>query len=85
MTASRKFTFARDRAHTHVEFCTVKATLANITDGAVLLSNEALTAPVWVPRQALDAASRALIYRSARGQEVELRVELKLALSKELV
>lgn len=85
MTGRRQFHYAREHAHMHVEYALVKAILANITDGAVLLSNDALTIPVWVPRQALDAMSRALIYRSVKEQEIELRVELKLALSKGLV
>ena len=84
-TRRRQFSPFNEHAFSPTEYALVKATLANITDGAVLLSNDSMTAPVWVPRQALDAASRALIYRSVRGQEVELRVELKLALQKELV
>lgn len=86
MTARRRqFSPFNEHAHSPTEYALVKAPLANITDGAVLLSNAAVTAAVWVPRAALDASSRALIYRSAREQEVELRVELKMALSKGLV
>lgn len=67
------------------EHATVKATLANWTDGAVLLTSDKIVVPVWVPRRALDPASQALIFRTGRGAEIEIRVSLKLALDKGLV
>lgn len=81
----RQFSPFSEHAYSPVEYATVKATVANLTDAAVLLSNDAVPMAVWVPRQALDGASRALLYRTTRGQEVELRIELKMALSKGLV
>lgn len=73
-----------EHARRHIEYATVKATLANWTDGAILLSGEHLPMETWLPRQALAPASQALIYRSARGSEIEIQVELKMALSKGL-
>lgn len=74
----------RENARGFKEYTRVKATLAQITDGAVLLAVEDKV-PAWVPRGALDAASRALIHRSAKGSEVVLAVEVPMALAKNIV
>lgn len=74
----------RENSHSFKEYAHVKATLAQVTDGAVLLAVEDKI-PAWIPRTALDASSRALIYRSAKGAEVELAVEVPMALAKGIV
>ena len=74
-----------EQARRNVEYATVKGLLANFTDGAILVSTEKLTIPAWVPRQALEPASRAMIYRKVRGDEIEVQVELKMAQEKGLL
>lgn len=73
-----------DHAKRETEYATVKATIVNLTQYAVLLRNEKCGA-AWVPKFALDPVSRALLHRSKREDEVELQVELDLALKKSLV
>lgn len=73
-----------DHARREVEYATVKATIVNFTEFAVLLSNEK-SGSAWVPKFTLDPASRAILHRKHRGDEVELQIELELALKKNLV
>lgn len=77
--------FHREGTRSETEFAMVKATLANITDGAVLLVSENITPAQWVPRFRLDPVSRSLIYRSHKGDDVTLRVELQFALERKIV
>lgn len=73
-----------DHSKRTVDYALVKATIVNFTEYAVLLSNEK-TAAAWVPKFALDTVSRAMLTKKSRGDQVELQVELDLALKKSLV
>lgn len=76
----------REGAHAPKEFATVKATLAKRSDkGALLLTNEKLTVPVWVPPHALDSRGKIAAARAALKSEIEIGVELNMALSKGLI
>lgn len=75
----------RENARPAIEYARVKARLANWTDGAVLLVNDKAPAPMWVPRRRLAPVSQALVYRHARGDEIEIEIELTTALEKRLV
>ena len=73
----------RENAQAHTEYATVAGTLAQKTDKAILLTSAELHA--WVPLHQLDAASRVKIYRTERGADVSIQVELKFALAEKLV
>lgn len=76
----------RENARRNVEYATVKATLANVSEkGAVLITNDKVTIPVWIPPQALDSRGRIAAARAPRNSEIEIGIELELALSKGLV
>jgi hypothetical protein len=75
----------RERAHRQVEYAIVKATLANRTDHALLLTNENVAAPVWVPRHNLDSRGKVAADRAPLKSEITVGVELNTALEKGLV
>lgn len=77
--------YRRDHAPRHIEYVTVKATMANWTDAAILITSEKLTTPAWVPRTALEPTCRAVAWRTLRGGNVELQIEIKMAESKGLI
>lgn len=86
-TTRRPFRSApgRENAHRQVEYAVVKATLANRTDKAVLLSREDLVAAVWVPNFRMEISSRIAAARSVLKTEVSLSIELPFALENKLV
>lgn len=76
----------RENAHQHKEYATVRAVLANRSDkGALLLTNDKLVVPVWVPPQALDSRGKIAAARAPLKSEVEIGVELNMAIAKGLV
>lgn len=75
----------RESAHRNVEYATFKAILAQRTDGAVLLARDDLVSPVWVPRRALDITGKLAVEKAPLKSEIEIGVELKLAIEKGLV
>lgn len=76
----------RENSISNKEFATVKATLANRSEkGALLLTNEKLTVPVWVPPHALDSRGKIAAARAPLKSEIEIGVELNMALQKGLI
>lgn len=73
-----------DRIRQH-EYVTVPATLKARTDKAALLDTEDLEMPAWVPIQALHFASKKDVASAAIGDEIEVRVEERMARQKGLV
>lgn len=75
----------RESARRDVEYATVRATLANRTDKAVLLSRDDLLQAVWVPKSKLEIGSRVQAEKAVMKTEVSLRIELDFALAQHLV
>lgn len=75
----------QDHARPHVEYATVKATLAQRTESAILLSRDDLPMAVWVPLYALETYSKIQVLKAALKTEIELRIELHMAQVKGLV
>ena len=75
----------RESARRTVEYATVKATLANRTDKAVLLSREDLVQAVWVPNFRMEISSRIRAERAVLKTDVSLSIELAFALENRLV
>lgn len=84
---SRAFhsTPGRESAPRNVEYATVKAILAQRTDLAILLARDDLAAPVWVPKRALSAHGRITAEKALLKTDIEVGVDLRLALEKGLV
>lgn len=75
----------REHARSEPEYASVKGTLAQRTDLAILISRDDLNAPVWVPKRALAIHSRAPVEKAPLKSEIEIRVELSFALKNKLV
>jgi hypothetical protein len=75
----------RENAGAPKEYAQVKGTVAQVTDGAVLFTNEKVTPAVWVPLWSLDLGGKLAAAKAHRGSEIEMGVELKIALAKGLV
>lgn len=76
----RAFHSGREHAHSEPEYATVKATLAQRTDKAILLAREDLVHPVWVPLRAINFRGRATAAAAPLKSDIELGVELGFAL-----
>lgn len=74
----------RESARSQAEYATVKGILAQRTEGAILLVPTDKPAQ-WVPLQALNTSGRVAVHRASLNSEIEIGVELKLALKKHLV
>lgn len=70
----------REHAHSEPEYATVKATLAQRTDKAILLAREDLIHPVWVPLRAINFRGRAIAAAAPFKSDIEIGVELQFAL-----
>ena len=77
--------YFRDVPRPQKEYATVTAILANRTDGAVLLDNDAWPELVWVPRGALYAVSNLAVDRARIKDKIALQIELKTAQAKKIV
>jgi hypothetical protein len=75
----------RENARGFTEYAMVRAIVAQVTERALLLTNESVTVPVWVPRSRLQSGSRAMTMGAIRGQEIAVQVELQFALDQRLV
>lgn len=75
----------RENARPVTEYAQVKATLANRTDLAILVSHPDLVQAVWVPKKALDIGGKLQADNAPLKSEIEIGVELKLALEKGLI
>lgn len=75
----------RENAHSQKEYALVRATIVQRTDDAILLTNENTITAVWVPKYALNVAGRVAEARAPLKSEIEIGVQLNMALSKGLV
>lgn len=86
-TAQKPRTFrqppGRENARWQTEYASITGIVAQKTDKAILLTSETLHA--WIPLFRLDAASSVKIYRTLKGSEITVRVELDFALKEKLV
>ena len=84
---SRPFRSApgRENARDHKEYTLVRAMLVQRTDTAILITNDKTVVAIWVPKYALNVAGRVAEARAPLKSEIEIGVELNMALAKGLV
>lgn len=75
----------RENAHRHKEYTLVRAEMVQRTDTAILITNEKTVVAVWIPKYALNVAGRVAEARAPLKSEIEIGVELNMALAKGLV
>lgn len=75
----------REHAAPRTEYATVKGTLAQRTDAAILFDRDDLVQAVWIPRYALDIAGKLAAENAPLKSTIEIGVELQMAMQKGLV
>lgn len=75
----------RENARTNTEYATVKVTLIQRTDGAILVDRDDVFQAVWIPRSRLDMAGKLAAENAPLKSTIEIGVELDMALQKGLV
>jgi hypothetical protein len=75
----------RENARAYKEYASVIVRLLQRTDAGLLVDRDDLFSPVWIPKRALDTHGKLQVERAALGCEVEIGIELKMALERGLV